>query len=1002
MVKVVERVGLIIPSELESAYQKAKSSLENSTHSHGLNLKKMQHGKMYRVKIGYGPRAILLRTDFGWETIDFISLKHKYYQSAYVRGDVSTTPPPRLKSAETSPQLVPSTPVPFSEQEDDPLEELHFYGDTLIHLNAEQQQGLDGTLPQIITGDAGSGKTSTAYLCALHIAEQLDEAGAPPEEIVIYIAENSRGVDAFMRLVAQYPQASVRIQAKTYESWLHGLPELQEKVGVSKQHLFKFLEITLRIEEKISQALFGRVDELIIDKLVQQYRLFARHPFESGEKLPTLGAGQWLFKETKQQQWIWQQYGKYLDLLSKKSSVDSRFYVASTSSSAVVIADEIQSFTAAEILSLITFSKKNHQGVPQILVCGDARQGLDDPYSIIPFVKNKLQITPLHLKTGYRNPKQVTAMAQRLLQLKIDIQEGTQEKEESQFLESGDKPGEVFWLATLAGAIYDNIRALAQDTHLVVIISRQIDDEKHKKYVQQVSALYGHTPLVLTIDELKGCEFEHVVLHEFLDTAIITNIQQRIKTKTTASSSTSRMQRAFIGDGREAEILQLQALYTAITRTHTNLYIVQSGKTSALHWFKSRLQGESPLSASNRVVIPEINDAQRQEAWEKMRQDQAALGNESIARRIVQHKLVAKALLDKKTTNPQSKEKSMKNQTKSVLKKDDLCKELLYVEEFKKHTKTYPHFYEIELPTVLKSNRVRTRFFGYGLGMEESIFEFIIKDPVRLHGLFYYLNQHQGIQEQVIAHWLTADSSETKESEALRQFLYLCCLENGVTILKLLLESDEHGVLAKRFPPSLQVLWKDSNCLHWLETPNAVSDYVCSTISTQLEENPNFKHEMHRILYLLSADPTNQALVFSLIQDNQRFRQMLTPHMLMRQVGSNPLNFIFCFLGKNPKKESVLVSCLVQLFLETPTFLPELLDLFTGKVVIYMDNSKFSDAAKQSFLSVFMSLRVIVEAARRQAFEESSSVVGMSIFSGTTMELNSEVTTENKPVTTLV
>ena len=153
-----------------------------------------------------------------------------------------------------------------------------------------------------------------------------------------------------------------------------------------------------------------------------------------------------------------------------------------------------------------------------------------------------------------------------------------------------EKPGSIFfWHADDKNTIELNQKT-QQSTHYAVIVIREDWKEIAKKYFQ--------TPLVFSIFETKGLEYDHIILFDFIS-AESTSFSEIAKGVNLADLQGEFIYaRAKEKTDKSLEIYKfyINALYVAITRSLQNVYWVESQKN---HLLFDLLQLEQYQSALN-------------------------------------------------------------------------------------------------------------------------------------------------------------------------------------------------------------------------------------------------------------------------------------------------------------------------------------------------------------------------------------------------------------------
>src|SRR5438445_1104826 len=231
----------------------------------------------------------------------------------------------------------------------------------------------------------------------------------------------------------------------------------------------------------------------------------------------------------------------------------------------------------------------------QFLLCGDANQivhpnffswstlksffyqqeGLEAPAELIRILNN-----------NYRNSVHVTAVANRLLKLK-HARFGSVDRESNYLVRSNaETSGTVLLLADTVPITRELNQKTRQSTRFAVVVM----------HPEQKLAARAHfqTPLIFSIQEAKGLEYDNIILYNFTSAA-----EERFRDITRGVCAEDmraeelRYARAREKDDKSLEIYKfyINALYVAVTRAVENLYLIEANPGQRLfevlglkHW----------------------------------------------------------------------------------------------------------------------------------------------------------------------------------------------------------------------------------------------------------------------------------------------------------------------------------------------------------------------------------------------------------------------------------
>lgn len=240
-----------------------------------------------------------------------------------------------------------------------------------------------------------------------------------------------------------------------------------------------------------------------------------------------------------------------------------------------VVVDEVQDVTTIQ-LDVILRSLK---APGQFILCGDANQIVHPNF----FSWSKLKSFfheggglgtapgPIRiLNANYRNSIQVTELANRILKLKT-ARFGSVDRESHYLVRSSsDRPGVVLLLPDEARVTEELNRKTRLSTRFAVIVLEASQKPAAKARFE--------TPLVFSVQEAKGLEYDNIVLYGFASMhaerfrEIVGGVDREA-----VLASEMRYARARDKTDKSLEIFKfhINALYVAVTRAIENVYLVE-------------------------------------------------------------------------------------------------------------------------------------------------------------------------------------------------------------------------------------------------------------------------------------------------------------------------------------------------------------------------------------------------------------------------------------------
>ena len=273
-----------------------------------------------------------------------------------------------------------------------------------------------------------------------------------------------------------------------------------------------------------------------------------------------------------------------------------------------IVIDEVQDLTIAQ-LNLVLKTLKNPAG---FVLSGDSNQIVHPNFFSWSQVKSLFWQDPelaqrqqlSILRSNFRNANATTELANRILLLK-HARFGSIDRESNYLIQpSSATLGTVHLLATDPTTLRTLNENTRQSTQFAVLVMRDED----KAAARQLFA----TPLLFSIQEAKGLEYEHIVLFRFVSDqrSAFAEIASDVAAEA-LTGDTLRYARAKDKSDKTLEILKfyINAFYVAITRALKNVYIVES---DLQHPFLALLALQTPNTLEVSKQRSSIQDWQRE------------------------------------------------------------------------------------------------------------------------------------------------------------------------------------------------------------------------------------------------------------------------------------------------------------------------------------------------------------------------------------------------------
>jgi hypothetical protein len=492
-----------------------------------------------------------------------VILHHAYEKSKFLRG--SSIDESRLLALDQADAMENSEVQRLNFV--NPQRSVFYLLDKPISFDEAQQAVFNMPLPLVIIGSAGSGKTALTLEKMKQLKGRLAYISLSP-----YLVENARRI----YYASGYEEEGQEIDFISFHEYLQSIrvPEGKEisfrdfNSWYSRyRQSFKFRE-PYKLYEEFKGVLTGSV----VDK-----------PCMSREEYLKLGIKQSIFPAAEREK-VYELFEKYLAFLQEAGLYDPNMVAYSYLERVkpqydFVVIDEVQDITNIQLLLLL--KSLNHP--MHFMISGDSNQIVHPNFfswSKIKtlFFKEDLGEGLIHiLTTNYRNSQAVTRISNDLLKLKnarfgsIDrestyLVDTVSETEGSvNFFADGEKIRQELNRKTKNSARY---ALLAMDPEAKAAIQRDFD-----------------TPLVFTIQEAKGLEYENIILVNFIS-GYDKEFREVSRGVSKEDLADDQLQYARAKDKGNKELeaykFYINSLYVAFTRAVKSLYLVEANEKHEL------------------------------------------------------------------------------------------------------------------------------------------------------------------------------------------------------------------------------------------------------------------------------------------------------------------------------------------------------------------------------------------------------------------------------------
>ncbi len=608
---------------LETQVARVAAALERGDFR-AAQMKKLGHGGFYRAELGRKDRLLIqLRRHQGEGVALLLEVirQHAYEKSRFLGGasvDEAHIPELDPRELDTAPEL-PRLPAGHR---------TFRLLDKVLLWDEAQTGAFQAQPPLVLIGSAGSGKTALALEKLKEHTGSLLYATLSP-----YLAEHARRLyhaHGFSREDQEVDFLSFREFLETLQVPAGREATYADFRGWFSRHARAVPALDAhRVHEEFKGVLTGfPVDQPWLDRATYL----------------ALGVRQSIFSEEQRPQ-VYDLFDKYRAFQEQaglfEPNLEAHRHLASCPARYdLVVVDEVQDITNVQLALLLKALRKPGQ----FILCGDANQIVHPNFFSWAHLKSFFfqhsellakDITRI-LQANYRSSPQVTELANRLLRLK-QRRFGSIDRESHHLVEGAAVPaGEVVFLQDTDAVRRELDQKTGHSAHFAVIVMR--DEDKAE------AAARFKTPLLFSIHEAKGLEYENVILVNVISgqRAIFREIAAELTPADLAGDFQYRRAPDKADKSLESYKFFVNSLYVAMTRAVKNLYwLEQDGE----HPFLGLLGFGGPprslqLTEQRSTVEEWEREARRLEQQGKLEQAQA------IQKTQLQHRPVPWLVLD--------------------------------------------------------------------------------------------------------------------------------------------------------------------------------------------------------------------------------------------------------------------------------------------------------------------------------------------------------------------
>ncbi len=571
-------------SKVKKQFGKTVEFLENDDFD-SAEIKKLSNSGYYRAKLDYENRLLFKFAKFNGQT--YILLlevihNHAYEKSRFLRG----------AKVDESKLTVLKNEKQIPEEEKVELNYVNHQTNKFHLLNKAlsfddlQQNIFNLNPPVIIVGSAGSGKT----VLTLEKIKQLHGN-------VLYITLSPFLVENSSRLyyTDHYSNDKQEVDFLSFKEYLHTL-----KVISGKEVDFKNFNYWLQPRKHS----FGVTDGY---KLFEEFKGVLTgnditKPFLEKDDYLGLGVKQSIFLKNEREK-VYEIFSKYIEFLKESefhdlNVVSFHWLKYCHAKYDFIVIDEVQDFTNIQLYVVL----KSLKTAGNFMLCGDSNQIVHPNFFSwtnvkAMFYKHDITRGDINvLSTNYRNSTDITAIANKLLMIK-NARFGSIDRESNFLVESlKENRGQVDFFIDTPSRRKELNDSTKRSTKYALLVMNQ--DEK------AAARRMFETPLLFSIHEAKGLEYENIILVNFISnySREFDEIAQGVS-KTDLENENIDYSRGKDKADKSLDAFKfyINALYVGITRSIKNLYILETSKKHDILSLLELVENEKQISIKAEV-----------------------------------------------------------------------------------------------------------------------------------------------------------------------------------------------------------------------------------------------------------------------------------------------------------------------------------------------------------------------------------------------------------------
>ncbi|WP_029050351.1 ankyrin repeat domain-containing protein [Cupriavidus sp. amp6] len=572
--KILEYVGLDV-SRVKGAYRKVTEAISRDDFraAQVKKLSSLTHGKFYRARLDDANRLLFSLVRHDGQTCALmleVIENHDYRNSRFLRGtEINENKIPEIDAAEAARAAEPVRYLHPTRTD------IHLL-DKPISFDDTQEAVYRQAAPLVVVGSAGSGKTALTL-------EKLKQAEGATLYVTHspYLARNARD----LYYANGFEHSNQEAVFLSYREFIESIrmPEGREAGWPDfaqwferQRHSFRDIDGHQAFEE--IRGVIAAAAQGVLER----------------DAYMALGVRQSIFAADVRGR-LYDLFEKYRAWLSDNGLYDLNLVahawqpLASASYDFIVI-DEVQDLTMVQLALVLKTLRKPGQ----FLLCGDSNQIVHPNFFSWSQVKGLFwhdpqlaeQQTLRVLTANFRNGSEATRVANRLLKVK-HRRFGSIDRESNFLVDAvGGEAGQVSLLPDKDNVKRELDQRIRQSTQCAVLVLRDEDKAEARRHFS--------TPLLFSIHEAKGLEYDNIVLYRFVSDhrSEFADIAEGVDRQDLAAD-TLTYRRARDKSDKSLEVYKffVNALYVALTRAVKNLYLIESDTAHPLFALLEPAQG---------------------------------------------------------------------------------------------------------------------------------------------------------------------------------------------------------------------------------------------------------------------------------------------------------------------------------------------------------------------------------------------------------------------------